>query len=188
MEPASGLPTNGRVPAAGERAADDRAADERAADERGSPAADVAGGPVRLTITPDSPAPPGVVMTGLRCDGALHDGRADRRSLQSTVDGWKRRPGSAVLRSALRRADGRAESPAQTLARLRLLPVLPDLEPQVELFDAAARLVARFDLGDRRVRLAVEADGKAGHAGPAMVAKDRRRDRRTTASGGTRSV
>jgi very-short-patch-repair endonuclease len=80
-------------------------------------------------------------------------------------------------------ADARAESPPETLARLLLRPQLPGLEPQVELFDQTARIVARFDLGDRRVRLAVEADGKVAHAGAAMVAKDRRRDRRTEALG-----
>ena len=92
-------------------------------------------------------------------------------------------PGAALLREAAARADGRAESPAETLARLLVLPRLPRLEPQVELFDHAGRVVARFDLGDREARFAVEADGKAGHAGAAMVAKDRRRDRRTEALG-----
>lgn len=92
-------------------------------------------------------------------------------------------PGSAVLRAALRLSDARAESPPETLARLLLLPGLPRLEPQVELFDAAARLAARFDLGDRNVRFAVEVDGEAAHAGAAMVAKDRRRDRWTSALG-----
>lgn len=69
------------------------------------------------------------------------------------------------------------------MTRLLLLPVLPDLEPQVEVFDHAMRPVARFDLADRRVRLAIEADGKRGHAGRDMVAKDRRRDRRSERMG-----
>jgi hypothetical protein len=90
-----------------------------------------------------------------------------------------------ALRAAIAVADGRAESPAETLARLLLLPVLAGLVPQVELFDGAARLVARFDLGDPEVKLAVEADGTRGHAGTAMVAKDRRRDRRSEAQGWT---
>ena len=41
------------------------------------------------------------------------------------------------------------------------------------------RVVARFDLGDEHARLVVDMDGKRGHAGAAMVAKDRRRDRGT---------
>ena len=91
--------------------------------------------------------------------------------------------GAPALRHGLALADGRAESAAETLARLILLPVLPDLRPQVRLFDHAARLVARFDLGDEEIRLAVESDGQAGHAGERMVAKDQRRDLRTKSFG-----
>jgi very-short-patch-repair endonuclease len=61
--------------------------------------------------------------------------------------------------------------------------VPPGLVPRVELFDAGMRLVARLDLGDEEAKLAVEADGKKGHAGTQMVAKDRRRDRRTGSFG-----
>ena len=112
-------------------------------------------------------------------DAALHRHLVRREDLGRPC----RRAGSALLRTAVALADGRAESPPETLARLLLLPQLPGLEPQVELFDRTARLVARFDLGDPQARLAVEADGKAAHAGAAMVAKDRRRDRRTEALG-----
>ncbi len=91
--------------------------------------------------------------------------------------------GVPALRQGLALADGRAESPAETVARLILLPVLPGLCPQVRLFDNAARLVARFDLGDEEIRLAVESDGQAGHAGERMVAKDQRRDLRTQSFG-----
>jgi hypothetical protein len=94
--------------------------------------------------------------------------------------GW---PGVRAQTRAVAAADGRAESPAETLARLLLLPVLPGLEPQVRLFDDRGSIVARFDLGDRALRLAVEVDGRRGHAGTQMVAKDRRRDRRTEALG-----
>ncbi|HUR52463.1 MAG TPA: hypothetical protein VMZ11_10115 [Mycobacteriales bacterium] len=43
--------------------------------------------------------------------------------------------------------------------------------------------MARLDLGDEERLFGVEADGRAGHAGANMVAKDRRRDRRTEALG-----
>lgn len=107
-------------------------------------------------------------------DAALHAQRLTASGL-ARVATAPRAP--RALRRAAELADGRAESPAETLARLLLLPVLPGLEPQVRLVDAAARLVARFDLGDRALRLAVEADGRRGHAGEAMAAKDARRDR-----------
>ena len=103
--------------------------------------------------------------------------------IEGAVRAGRGRAHSLALQAAVRLADGRAESPPETLARLLLLPALPGLEPQVELYDEAWRPVARFDLGDRSVRLAVECDGKAAHAGAAMVAKDRRRDRRTEAYG-----
>ena len=74
-------------------------------------------------------------------------------------------------------ADRRAESPAETLARLALLPTMPGFVPQHRLLGPDGRVLARYDLADEDLRLAVEADGKAGHAGDRMVAKDRRRDR-----------
>jgi hypothetical protein len=72
-------------------------------------------------------------------------------------------------------ADGRAESPAETLVRLLLLPDLPGLVPQVRVLDGR-RVLARFDLADEELMLAVEADGRRGHAGEVMAAKDRARD------------
>ena len=116
-------------------------------------------------------------------DDALHRHLVAPAQLAAAAASRAGLPGARALRSAVALADGRAESPAETLARLLLRPVLPGLEPQVELFDGSARPVARFDLADRAVRLAVEADGVRGHAGRAMVAKDRRRDRTTGAYG-----
>lgn len=112
-------------------------------------------------------------------DHALHRGLVTRSRLDEAVAVRHGLPGSAGLRTAVGRSDARAESPVETLTRLLLLPVLPTLEPQVELCDEHGRVVARFDLADRTRKLAVESDGKAAHSGPAMVAKDRARDRRT---------
>lgn len=116
-------------------------------------------------------------------DDALHRELVDTDSLNARAIARRGLPGGPAFRRAVALADGRAESPNETLARLILLPVLPRLVPQVRLFDAGMRLVARFDLGDEEVKLAVEADGRTGHAGTQMVAKDRRRDRRTEAFG-----
>ncbi len=98
-------------------------------------------------------------------------------ALTSAVEQYARCAGVVALRGAVARADGRAESPAETLARLALLPHLPGLVPQHRLRGPDGRVLARYDLGDEQLRLAVEADGKAGHAGDQMVAKDRQRDR-----------
>ena len=116
-------------------------------------------------------------------DDALHRSLVTREDLDRAVRARTWSVGAVALRQAVRLSDGRAESPAETLARLLLLPVLPDLEPQVRVHDAAGRILARLDLGDRRRRFAVEVDGRRGHAGEAMVAKDRARDRTTEAQG-----
>jgi hypothetical protein len=105
---------------------------------------------------------------------------ADLEGAAAAREGW---PGVGRLRAAIRASDGRAESPGESLARLLLHPALPGLVPQVRVRDERGRVVARLDLGDEDVRLGVEVDGKRGHAGAQMVAKDRRRDRRTEAWG-----
>jgi hypothetical protein len=97
---------------------------------------------------------------GVFCDGGVE--------LSAAMRGW-----AAVL------ASGRAESPAESLCRLLLLPHLPGLVPQLRVRDSRGRIVARLDLDDERLWLAVEAEGRAGHEGAQMVAKDQRRDART---------
>jgi very-short-patch-repair endonuclease len=109
-------------------------------------------------------------------DAALHTGSVDAAGLEHALELRHGRPGATALRQALLSSDARSESPAETLARLLLLPALPGLEPQVRVQDRYGRVLARFDLGDRYARFAVEADGRRGHAGEPMVAKDRRRD------------
>ncbi|MGZ4648718.1 MAG: hypothetical protein ACXVYC_20610 [Blastococcus sp.] len=116
-------------------------------------------------------------------DAALHRGLADRPALHALVEAHRGRPGVARLRQALALADAGAESPAETLARLLLTPWLPGLRSQVTVRDGQGRPVARFDLADEELRLAFEADGRRGHAGDAMAAKDRARDARTAALG-----
>ena len=116
-------------------------------------------------------------------DDALRRRLLSRRQLQEAVVRRAGLPGTDGLRRAVALADGRAEAPSETLARLLLLPHLPALVPQVLLLDRRGQPVARFDLADERARLAVELDGRRGHAGERMVARDQRRDRATVALG-----
>ncbi|HWH28108.1 MAG TPA: hypothetical protein VNU26_03940 [Mycobacteriales bacterium] len=118
-------------------------------------------------------------------DGALHRGLVSAQRLGAAARRIERWRGAPAFRAAAAVADGRAESPGETLTRLVLAPVLPGLVPQVQLFDHAVRLVARFDLGDEELKLAVEFDGRRAHAGEPMVAKDRGRDLRTEPFGWT---
>jgi very-short-patch-repair endonuclease len=108
-------------------------------------------------------------------DAALHRGLVGQRALATVLETHRWKRGAPALRAALRSADERAESPHESLVRLLLKPHLPRLTPQVRLYDGQ-RVIARFDLADERARFAVEADGRTGHAGELMVAKDRRRD------------
>ena len=137
--------------------------------------------PVRTLVDCAGLLAPDALVCAL--DAALHTRLVTPQELELAVRARAGRPHCLAFGAAVGLADGRAESPPETLARLLLLPCLPGLEPQVELFDEVGQVLARFDLGDRSVRLAVECDGKAAHAGEAMVAKDRRRDRRTEAHG-----
>jgi hypothetical protein len=109
-------------------------------------------------------------------DDALHRRVLGRADLEATWALHRRERYADRFRRAVDLADERAESPGETLTRLLLLPALPGLVPQVHLLDHAARPLARVDLGDEARRFAVEFDGRVGHEGQAMVAKDRRRD------------
>jgi very-short-patch-repair endonuclease len=112
-------------------------------------------------------------------DHALRRGDVTTDELLEQVERAAGSRQAKVFRWAVAAADRRAESPAETLARLLLLPHLPGLTPQVELVEPWGEVIARFDLADEELMLAVEVDGRRGHAGEHMVAKDRRRDRRT---------
>jgi hypothetical protein len=115
-------------------------------------------------------------------DDVLHRDVVTVQQLHALGEQRRWEPGAPALRRALALADGRAESPAETLARLLLLPVLPGLVPQHRLLDARGWPLARFDLGDPVLRLAVEADGRT-HRGDRSAARDQRRDRRSDALG-----
>ncbi len=110
-------------------------------------------------------------------DAALHDELCTLAELQAMADAHLGDEGAPAFRAAVSAADGRSESPGETLTRLLLLPVLPALEPQVKIVNEQGWILARVDLGDREVLLAVEFDGKKAHEGERMVARDRRRDR-----------
>lgn len=116
-------------------------------------------------------------------DDVLHRQLLSRAELHELVRRRSWQPGVVALREAVALADGRAESPNETLVRLVLKPHLPGLVPQHRLRDDAGRILARFDLGHERLRLAVEADGRAAHAGDRMAARDQRRDRVSDARG-----
>ena len=115
-------------------------------------------------------------------DHALHHRQLDAAGVASMLAERLGCRGAPALRAAAA-ADAGAESPLETLAGLILRPALPRLRTQVPVRDRFGNVVARLDLGDEALRLAVEADGVRGHAGDAMAAKDRARDRVTEGCG-----
>jgi hypothetical protein len=85
-------------------------------------------------------------------------------------------PSRSRMASALALADGRAESPLETI--IRLLLVRAGLAPEVlqlRLFDRDGLCYARLDLAWPSRMLAVEADGREYHDRPDALYRDRRR-------------
>lgn len=90
------------------------------------------------------------------------------------------------LRGLVPLVDGRAESPAESLTRLRLIDAgLPRPEVQWEVYDELGRLVARLDLAYPDLRLAIEYDGAQFHSTPDQQAHDGHRRARLRRLGWT---
>lgn len=123
---------------------------------------------LRLVLRPDA------LVCAL--DAARHSGAVTPADLAQACD----RSGTRHLRrfgAAAGLADGRAESPLETLVRLAVLPAVPDLVPQVEVLAPDGRILGRVDLGIETVRFGVEADGGT-HRGQVSRARDLARERR----------
>lgn len=125
----------------------------------------------------------GLVDLVVLIDCALKRGETTLEELRAVAR--PRRPGRQALLRALGYADGRAESPWETL--LRLLHVLCgiDVEPQWELYDAHGTFVARADLRVCKTTSLHEYDG-AHHQTPAQQREDLRRAREIGRAGHVR--
>lgn len=81
--------------------------------------------------------------------------------IKEMADIYEHRPGSRTARMALRMANGRSESPGESISRVKFhryaLPI-PDL--QFEVFDSSGRFVGRSDFGWEGYRHLGEFDGK----------------------------
>lgn len=96
------------------------------------------------------------------------------------------RRGAVAARAFLAEADGRAQSPLETRARLRCVDgrVPPDVL-QLEIRDDDGYLLGIGDLGWRGHRIIAEADGRTPHGPPDAVYADRRRQNRLVNAGWT---
>jgi hypothetical protein len=115
-------------------------------------------------------------------DAAL--ARVDRALLVEVLDvqaGW---PGSARARRHLEFADGRSESPLESVGRLRFAELeLPAPDLQVVLGDAGGP-VGRVDFLWEAHRTVAEADGRLKYAGdPAVLWAEKQREDRLRDAG-----
>jgi hypothetical protein len=80
-----------------------------------------------------------------------------------------------TLRALAPLADGRAESPPESVLRLYWIDAgLPWPVPQLKVW-ADGALIARLDIGHPEIRYAAEYDGAEWHSSPEQQAHDRRR-------------
>jgi hypothetical protein len=80
-----------------------------------------------------------------------------------------------TLRAMAPYADGRAESPPESVLRLRWIQAgLPAPKPQYEVW-RGAEFVARLDIADDELMFAAEYDGDEWHAKPEQIEHDRGR-------------
>ncbi len=108
-------------------------------------------------------------------DALLRLGRFDRSALLDELWRFRGQRGVVQLRELAPLADGRAESPGESVLRLRWLDTgLPSPEPQVEVRENGL-LRARLDLAVAELRFAVEYDGWDWHSSAAQRAHDRQR-------------
>ena len=78
-----------------------------------------------------------------------------------------KRPFSSRVTCALAWADGRSESPGETLTGAVLQRSIWTFEPQVEV--VAAGHCYRLDYGSRELRLAIEFDGQVKYTSPEVM-------------------
>lgn len=112
-------------------------------------------------------------------DSALNKKLLDEDGLLAVRERSRRRRGVARWHDWWNEVDGRAESPAETWARLDCVDHhLPPDELQVVLVDGEDEFVARGDLGWRRRGggwVIAEIDGLEEHAAPSALYRDRTR-------------
>ncbi|MBI3224733.1 MAG: hypothetical protein HYZ39_06710 [Mycolicibacterium cosmeticum] len=143
----------------------------------GAPLADVGG---RLATAPNWTAVE--VARSLRrpralatLDAALRSGTCGRAELWRAALAQAGRRGIVDVRHLIPLADGRAESPMESEARLVMIDGgLPVPELQYEIIDGSGEL-RRFDFAWPDDRVAAEYEGVDWHSGPEEMRRDRRR-------------
>lgn len=109
-------------------------------------------------------------------DQMLRLGLFSAAELAAGVPRFKGMRWVTVLRTMVAYVDGRAESPPESILRLRWLQAhLPTPVPQLEVFDAEGTFLARLDLANEALAFAAEYDGDEWHSSPDQLQHDRER-------------
>jgi hypothetical protein len=120
-------------------------------------------------------------------DDVLHRGLLTPAGLREARRFTWHRPGAQATRPWWELADGRAESPAETWARLSCRDAgIPPDALQLDRRDAAGRFVGRVDMAWRLADgtwLLVEIDGQAVHGRPGALVRDADRQNRLLTGG-----
>jgi len=108
-------------------------------------------------------------------DAALRSGTVKRPDLWRAAVEQEGRRGIVAVRDLIPLADGRAESPMESEARLAMIDGgLPTPELQFEVIDGN-REIRRLDFAWPEQLVAVEYDGVDWHSSPEAMRRDRRR-------------
>ena len=107
-------------------------------------------------------------------DQMLRLGTFSHADLLAGIEQFRGQRWITTLRVVGPLADGRADSPPESVLRLMCLENLMPMTPQVEVYDGA-RFVARLDLADESLLAAVEYDGVEWHSSPDQQRDDRKR-------------
>jgi hypothetical protein len=110
-------------------------------------------------------------------DALLRHGSFTLDELTSGIVRFRKQRGVVQLRALAPLADARAESPGESVLRLRWLDLqsLPKPEPQVPILDSRGVEIYRLDLGVEELRFSAEYDGEEFHSTHEDVLHDERR-------------
>lgn len=106
-------------------------------------------------------------------DQMLRLGSFAQRELAAELPRFKGMRWVTVLRAVVPLADARAESPPESVLRLRWIEAcLPEVTPQLEVW-ADGEFIARLDLGNEELAFGAEYDGEEWHDSEEQVEHDR---------------
>ena len=119
-------------------------------------------------------------------DAALHRGMTDVHRLRAVAHRYSHWPGMRRAFEAIDRCDGRAESPLESISRLRIGESdLPTPQLQVEISDHRGQWLGRTDFFWEEFGVVGEADGmeKYDGVGPSPLRAEKRRQERLEQAG-----